>query len=284
MKTVYLDHHIIIDKAGWQTIKALSDNGNIRVAISTWNIREIVQAADERVERMTFLESLRPLYIHDMLVLQRLETVSFLNESLFGGRRLPFAMFTETFADFLEMNLQIKTRPDYQLTDYARAEGNTAGDAVELGKVEHIRAMKAMLRDPDGVKRVEEQTNHAKMATLIPRRNFKGRPWELSQIVDMLVFCHNHRQDLLRACPAILAEDALGGPRLADPNRMPKASDTADLFHSVSALAYVDIFVTNDGWARDRVLLARRAMQRYGVPGCEIVRSLPELDVELAAA
>lgn len=192
MKIVYLDHNIIVDRAGWQTIKALSDNGSIRVAISSWNIREIVQAANDRGERMTFLESLRPYYIHDMLVLQRLETVSFLNESLFGGRRLPFAMFTETFADFLEMNYQIKTRPDYKLTDYARSEGDTAGDAVERGKVEHIQAMEAMLGDQEGVRRVEEQTNHAKMATLIPRRNFNGRPWELSQIVDMLAFCHNH--------------------------------------------------------------------------------------------
>lgn len=60
MKIVYLDHHIVIEQAGWPTIKALSDSGAIRVAISTWNIREIVQGRDERVERMTFFESLRP--------------------------------------------------------------------------------------------------------------------------------------------------------------------------------------------------------------------------------
>jgi hypothetical protein len=280
MKIVYLDHHIVIDQAGWPTIKALSDSGSIRVAISTWNIREIVQARNERVERMTFLESLRPLYMHDMQVLQRLETVSFLNESLFGGRRLPFAMFTETFADFLQMNFQIKIRPDYRLTDYVRTEGNTSGDLVDMRKEEHVEAMRTMLGDPDGVRRVEEQTNHAKMATLIPHRNFKGQPWEPSQIADMLVFCHNHRSELLQACPALLAEDALGSPRLSDPSRKPRASDTADLFHSVSALAYADIFVTNDGWARDRVLLAKRTMQLHGVTGCEVVRSLDDLHAD----
>jgi hypothetical protein len=277
MKIVYLDHHFVIDQAGWPTIKALSDSGNIRVAISTWNIREIVQANNERGERMTFLESLRPLYIHDMQILQRLETVSFLNGSLFGKSRVPFSMFTETFADFLLMNFQIKVRPNYQLTDYVRTESNTSGDVVDLRKEEHVEAMRTMLGDPEGVRRVEEQTNHAKTATLIPRRNGKGQPWEPSQIADMLVFCHNHREELLRACPAVLAENALSRARLSDAARKPRLSDTADLFHSVSALAYTDIIVTDDGWARQRILLAKRTMQQYGFTGCEVVRSLDEL-------
>ncbi|MFZ6682215.1 hypothetical protein [Undibacterium sp. Tian12W] len=284
MKIVYLDHHVVADQVAWPSIKALVDTGHIRVAISTWNIREIVQARHERVERAAFLESLRPLYIHDMLVLQRLEIVSFLNESLFGGRRLPFPMFTETFTEFLQMNYQIKVRREYQLTDYVRAEGDVTGDIVELRKADHVEAMSAMLKDPAGVQRVDEQTNHAKMATLIPRRNSKGGFWEPSQIADILVHCHNHRSTLLRDCPAILAEDALSGPRLASPTRKPRTSDTADLFHSVSALAYTDILVSNDAWALNRILSAKQTMQRHGVGGCEVIRSIPTLEQALPVA
>src|SRR4051812_15283939 len=98
MKVVYLDHQIVINQAGWPAIKLLSDSGQIRLAISSWSIREIAQGMREREERMAFLESLSPLYIHDMQVLQRLEMTSFLNRFLFGGRHIPFAMFTETFA------------------------------------------------------------------------------------------------------------------------------------------------------------------------------------------
>jgi hypothetical protein len=281
MKVVYLDHHIVVNEAGWPAIKSLSDSGEIRVVVSSWTIREIAQGMREREERMAFLESLLPLYIHDMQVLQRLETTSFLNSFLFGGQPIPFAMFTETFADFLQMNFQIKTRLDYSLTDYIRAEGDTSGDAVDLGKEEHAQAMRTLLADPDGVRRVEEQTNHATMATLIPRRNFRGRAWEPSEIADMLVYCHNHRHELLRASPAIIAEDALSRARLIDPTRKPRTSDTADLFHSVSALAYADIFVTGDGWARDRVQLANRTMERQGFKGCTVVRSLDELQLQL---
>jgi hypothetical protein len=121
------------------------------------------------------------------------------------------------------------------------------------------------------------------MLTLIPRRNVKGQPWSPSQIADILAHCHNNRSDLLRSCPAILAEDALGAPRLSNPNRKPRASDTADLYHSVSALAYANIFITNDAWAKNRALSAKQSMQGYGIAGCEIVRSLAELESALAA-
>lgn len=277
MKIVYLDHNVVVDKASWPLIKALSASGSIRVSISIWNIREIVQGRDERIERMNFLESLRPLYIHNAQILQRMETMSFLNSSLFGKSRIPFSMFTETFADFLEVNFRIKTHSNYQLTDYVRTEGNTLDDVVEQGKVKHVDAMRARQRDPDGVKRVEEQANHTHMATLIPRRNLKGQPWETSQIAEILVFCHEHRSKLLRACPALTAENALADARLSDSTRNPKTSDTADLFHSVSALAYADIFFTNDTWARDRVSQAKRTMRLYGHTGCETIRSIEEL-------
>lgn len=277
MRIVYLDHHILIDRAGWPTIKALSDRGFIRIAISTWNIREIVQGRNERVERMTFVESLRPLYIHDMLILKRLETMSFLMSSLFGEGRRASSMFTETFSDFLRMNFQINVRPDYQLTNYVDTEGDTVGDIVEIRKNEHVEGMRVLLRDPKGVKLVDEQVNHAMMATLIPRRNSKGQPWLPSQIADMLEFCHKHRSELLRACPALLAEDALTSHRLSSSSRKFKASDVADLFHSVSALAYANIFVTNDGYAREQFLLAKQSMQSYGVTAGETVRSIAEL-------
>ena len=274
---VYLDHHFIADPNCWPIIKALSDRGQIRVAISSWNIREIAQGMLERAERMEFLESLAPLYIHDMQVLQRLEVVSFLNMAMFGGQRVPFAMFTETFADSLLMNLQVKVRPDYQLSDYIRAEGDVTGDAVDLAMETYVVARNALLANPDGVKRSEEQANHATMTTLIPRRGFDGRHWEPSQIADMLIFCHRNRRPLLRACPAIFAEDALVRARQADPTRRPKKSDTADLFHSVSALAYADVFLTNDGWARGKALVASRAMQARGVASCKVLRTLGEL-------
>lgn len=277
MKTVYIDHQIVVNQSGWTAIKSLSDDHKIRIAISSWTIREIAQGLREREDRMSFLESLAPFFIHDMLVLQRFEITSFLNEFLFAGGRLPFVMYTESFSDFLLMNNQRRVRSDYSLTDYIRAQGDTAGDLVEMGKAEHMIAMRTLQADPAGVARAEEQTNHAIMANLIPRRSAQGRPWDSSDIAEMLTFCHQNRSQLLKACPAIFAETALSHARLSDPRRQPRASDTADLFHSVSALAYSDIFVSDDGWAGDRVRLAKKSMSLQGVDGCLLVRSIDEL-------
>ena len=284
MEIVYLDHQILIDPAGWPTVKELSDAGEIRVAISSWSIREIAQAEREREERAAFLESIRPLYVHDMQILQRLETVSFLNQELFGDARMPFAMFSVTFADFLLLNYFVRTRSDYALVDYFRSEGRVAGDVVDIGKNEHVEAMRVLLADPEGAHQMEERTNHLQMANLIPRADARGKPWEPSEIAEMLVFCHHNRQRLLRACPAVLAEDALSRGRLRDPRHKPRPSDTADLFHSVAALAYADVFVTADGWANDRAREAQVAMRRSGVHAAEVVRSLAELVATLRVA
>jgi len=216
MKIVYLDHNIPVDPFGWPTLSGLFDSGEIHVAISSWSIREIVQAEHEREERAAFLESIRPLYIHDMLILQRLETLSFLNERLFGGARMPFSMFSETFADFLRMNFLVRAPSNYALSDYLLSEGRVAGDIVDIGKNEHAEARRALLADPEGARAVEEQTNLAQMANLIPRADGRGRSWETAEIAEMMVFCHHHWEDLLRACPAVFAEDALSRARLRD--------------------------------------------------------------------
>lgn len=284
MEIVYLDHQILIDQTGWPTVKELSDAGEIRVAISSWSIREVAQAERERDERAAFLESIRPLYVHDMQILQRLETVSFLNQELFGGARMPFAMFSETFADFLLLNFLVRTRSDYALVDYFRSEGHVAGDIVDMGKSEHVEAMRVLLADPEGAHQMEERTNHLQMVNLIPRADARGKPWEPSEIAEMLVFCHHNRQELLRTCPAIFAEDMLSRGRLRDLRRKPRPSDTADLFHSVAALAYADVFVTADGWANDRAREAQVAMRRSGVRAAQVVRSLTELVETLRVA
>jgi len=282
MKIVYLDHHVLVDQSGWPIIKALSEAEEIRVVISSWSIREIVQADQEREERAAFLESIRPLFVHDMLILQRLETVSFLNESLFGGTRIPFSMFSNTFADFLRMNFFVKVPSGYSVVDYFRSEGSVAGDIVDMGKNEHVEARRALLADPVGARQGEDQINHVQMATLIPRVDARGQPWEPSDVAEILVFCHHRRRDLLRACPAIFAEDALFRVRLRDQRRKPKTSDTADLFHSVAALAYADVFVTADGWANDRARETKAAIAQAGLRAADVLRSMTQLVEQIA--
>jgi hypothetical protein len=179
------------------------------------------------------------------------------------------------------MNFLVRAPSNYALSNYLLSEGRVAGDIVDIGKNEHAEARRALLADPEGAKAVEAQTNLAQVANLIPRADGRGRPWETSEIADMMVFCHHRWQDLLRACPAVFAEDALSRARLRDYQRKPRTSDTADLFHSVAALAYADIFATSDGWANDRAKEAQVAMRRSGVRAADVFRSLAELVEEI---
>lgn len=100
----------------------------------------------------------------------------------------------------------------------------------------------------------------------------------------MLVFCHHNQLELLRTCLGVFAEDALSCGRLRDLRRKPKPIDTADLFHSVAALAYADVFVTADGWANERAREAQVAMGRSGVHAARVVGSLEELVETLRVA
>lgn len=278
VKTAYLDHHILIDEAGWEKLHSMVDRGAVRVTLSSWNIRELAQGMRQREERLGFIQSLAPRFIHDMLILQRFETASFLNEFFFRRGPCPFKPFAETFSEFLRGSFGLRTMPDYSLLDYIRAEGCVTGDIVDQRKVEHMEAMRAQLADQAALARLDQQTFHAKMATLIPHRDPRSQPWETYQIADMLSFCFEHRDELRRACPAVFVEEALSNARLVDPNRKPRDSDTGDLFHGVLALSYVDFFVGHDKWAMARAKTAKATVERVGLNGATLVQSLDELE------
>ena len=119
---------------------------------------------------------------------------------------------------------------------------------------------------------------HATILSLIPSRGGDGPLADLGRIGDILQFCLNHRRLLLQSCPAICVEGALADARAIDPNRRPRASDSADLFHCVSGLSYADVFVSADRWAMGCAQRAKDASDRLGVATATLLGSFDDLE------
>lgn len=265
MKMVYLDHQILIDEANWPRLGAFFSRGLARLALGAWNVREIIQGGERREERMEFVQSLSPLFMQDMLALQRRELRSFLSLHFFKRGIFPFDAFSPTFASFLRESFGIQADSNYSLLDYVRGHGAVAGDVVDVGKLGHMEAAGALAQSRGAWRALDEPIFHALMLRLIPSLGADAALADTERIVDVLQFCFRHRRSLFRSCPAICVEDALVDARAIDPNRRPRASDTADLFHCVSGLSHADFFVSADRWALSCARRVKEASGRLGV-------------------
>lgn len=278
MKLVYLDHQILIDEAMWPRLRALFERGVARLAFGPWNAREIVQADRRRQERMEFVQSLSPVFMQDMIVLQRRELRAFLSLHYFERGIFPYVAVSPTFSSHLWESFGITASPNYSLLDYARRQGSVAGDAVELGKKAHMEAAGAVAQSRGAWRAYDQQIFHASMLSLIPGRGGDGALADAGQIPDILEFCLRHRSQLMHSCPAICVEDALADARAIDPERKSKLSDSADLFHCVSGLSYADFFVSADQWAMRCAQRAKDASAQLGVETATLLRSVDDLE------
>lgn len=278
MKLVYLDHQILIDEANWIRLKTLFDRGVARLAFGSWNAREIVQGNQLRRERMEFVQSLSPLFMQDMNVLQRRELRSFLNLYYFNRGIFPFSAFSPTFASFLWDSFGIAVSPNYTLINYALQQGPVVGDLVERAKLVHMEAVRAVAQSRGAWRAFEEQILHTTVLSLIPGQGADGALAETEQLAGILQFCLSHNRLLLQSCPAICIENEMRDARANDPNRKPKPSDSADLFHCVSGLSYSDFFVSADRWAMDCARRAKDASAKLGIKTATLLGSIEDLE------
>lgn len=72
--------------------------------------------------------------------------------------------------------------------------------------------------------------------------------------------------------------DALVDAHAIDPNRRPRSSDSADLFHCVSGLSYSDFFVSADRWAMGCAQRAKDASAKLGITPATLLGSVVDLE------
>lgn len=281
MKTLYLDHNILVNEGNWDSLRRVVADGTVRLAASSWNIVEIEQGedSDQMLRRAEFIAALQPLFIHDMLTLQRYEIRNFLWLYFFKSGIFPFNAFSPSYAAALFEDLQIKVREDYSLVDYFRAamrndrrNGFATIDQQKDALVEALRTLQNA--DREKLKAIDEQVFFHHLAALLPRYRPNGKAIGPQTWAEMLQFCNERKVELYRLSPALFAENELGNKRRQDVRRQPNRGDAADLMHATLGLAYCDYFVTNDGFVVSCAEFARGKLDTQGVAVAEIFRSL----------
>lgn len=83
---LYLDHSAISNETWWPQIDAVLVTGQVRLALSMWNLVEIGSATDRKQQdrRLAFLEQHHPLWVVERVAVQRQEVERFLWQGRFG--------------------------------------------------------------------------------------------------------------------------------------------------------------------------------------------------------
>jgi hypothetical protein len=78
--TLYLEHSAVSNETWWPPINAVLATGQVRLALSLWNLVEIGSGADRKQQgrRLGFLEQHNPLWICERVAVQRQEVERFL--------------------------------------------------------------------------------------------------------------------------------------------------------------------------------------------------------------
>jgi hypothetical protein len=279
MKKLYLDHHILVNEKLWPILREIVDRRLVRLALSSWNIVELEQATDlaQKQRRAEFITSLEPVYVNDMIVLQRYEIRSFVWLYYFYAGLYPYGAFTPSFSRYLFENFDITVRDDYAITDYFRNARRRHLVPIIKGQDEMVLALQTLQTvDRRRLAEVEEETFALHLAGVLPKFAPSGAPVDQGTQRAMIKLCWERRATLRRLSPAIFVEEELGVRRRENATRRPSRADGADLMHCTVALAYCNVFITNDRFAFRCCEHAKAVLARENVPTAELFRSLQD--------
>lgn len=252
MKTLYLDHHILVNEDHWPILRGIVEQGIATLAISSWNLVEIEQATNhaQKERRVDFVASLSPVYVHDMITLQRYEVRSFAWLYYFYAGLYPYRAFVPTFAAYLRANFGFRVRDDYTLNDYFRNARQEYLAPIAARQGEMALALQTLQRaDRRKLAQIDEETFSIYLASRLPKFTPDGTLVDQDMVLAMTKFCYGRRMTLNRLSPAVFAEEELGIKRRENATRRPSRSDAADLMHCTVGISHCDAFVTNDGFA-----------------------------------
>lgn len=279
MKTLYLDHHILVNEDHWPVLRGIVDQGMATLAISNWNLVEIEQAnyQAQKQRRVDFVASLSPVYVHDMITLQRYEARSFLWLYHFHAGLYPYSAFVPTFAEYLRANFGFRVRDDYALADYFRNARQEHLTPIAARQYEMVLALQTLqTADKRKLAQIKEETFSIYLASRLPKFTPDGTPVDQDMVLAMTKLCHERQETLNRLSPAMFAEEELGVKRRENATRRPSRSDAADLMHCTVGLSYCDVFVTNDGFAFRCCEYAKTILAGQNVRSANLFRSLQE--------
>jgi hypothetical protein len=252
MKTLYADHMVLVRPAQRTELsKLLNTSTDLRFAASIWNLYEISLATDRaQVVRLAeFIDQHRPLWISNLIDIQKLEIRRFLWLRYFEVSADSIGAFSDHLSVVSAGLVGSRTRLGYTAVGWVK--DNWGKIDLKAARQETVSAMVTLQNTTQRRrKEAESETFREWLRARLPVRDPEEIPLRPARRQAILDFCWAERQKLYQDCPAIQVEDALFKIRTLNPKRVPRESDAADLQHSVVALAYCDFFVTGDGFVR----------------------------------
>lgn len=269
---VYVDHSVFARESNWPELERLSISDEFELVFSLWNLVEIGRGSDPKqiVDRASFIDRLKPRWIVERLTSQQSE-IRCCVDRWSGGQSEPIRMVVPhlsivlSYLDGDGRSLGITARRFLEETDVKALVGPMNDSASALASLQKASAKQRRVVEPIAFR--------GWMYGLL-ERDAHNKPVPRRRRLNLSRDCLQRKRDVLTACRAIAAEDALYQLRTNDPSRRPRPSDGPDLQHSVMALAYCDVFLSNDGYVQN----CAQSIRGYpGVKGTRLVRSPREL-------
>jgi hypothetical protein len=245
-RTIYIDHSIVSCEQLWPGLKRAIASGNLKLALSLWNLFEIGAADDkgQQDRRLSFLQGFNPLWVVERRAVQKQEVKRFLWSHKFGAEAEELVVITPSlsvvdhFLSGSEMRIGLTAEQFISGIDY-----QTLNPLKKLSP-EAQSTMKAT--NSKVLKEKDHEIFTGWIWQSIPLRGPNGKLFTSVARTDLAEFCFQNRRHFLAACPSMAVEDAVTTDRANDRMRKPTESDGPDLMHTAVAMAYCDIFFTRD--------------------------------------
>lgn len=243
---LYIDHSVVADAAAWPQFHETVSKGRMRLALSLWNLFEIGAADDvaQQERRLSFLESLDPIWVVERRAIQRQEVERFLWRHYYRiiPKELlvitPSLSVVDSFLCRSQMQIGLTPRQFIRSLDYKQLnplKGLSPEAQTTLKNAE-----------PAGLKALDKPIFIGWVSQSIPDRGPDDTLLPTVKKAELVEFCHRNARRFFAECPAMAVEDALTTDRTRDRQRKPIPSDGPDAQHAIVALAYGDVFYTRD--------------------------------------
>jgi hypothetical protein len=259
-RNLYLEHSAVSHESWWPPIDAVLRTGQVRLALSLWNLVEIGSGADRKQQnrRLAFLEQHDPLWIVERVAVLRQEVERFLWQNCFGVTPPDLCVITPhlSVVDYYHTGTQTRIG----LTPRGWIDGIDFVQVAQLKKLAPDALRRLQSVDRKTFRTRQSEVFKAWIKGLIPKFDPDGKPFTVAQREELLDWCEASQKAFFGACPSLAVEDALTAARTTDPRRKPRRSDGIDMMHAAIALPYCDYFLIRDGFARTCATQAAKAL------------------------
>lgn len=252
-----------------QFIEGFLDDG-YQLVLSGEHLLEFAQYEDlgsnERL--LECLLNLSPAWLKSFSDIQISELNVFLPDHL-RGRAV--AQAWSPFADSFEGTAELSDRKVVSAMRYLQAFSTPAGRAaLQKLRGDHAHVLNTLVEETaaTAAKRLApDQLKAANSGAVLGRLRMGNRDFEPlmgEALTSAAAYCMSQWPRLAAACPSFTVEEHLSNYRSSSAQRKARLSDSVDLTISAAALAYVGVFITNDGYLHSGLAYVLKRMPGLG--------------------